>query len=446
MKSRGKFLSVVLSLLMVLGMLPGMALTAYAGGPISEVSANISEPAAGETAMFEAELGEGEYSLDSVGWFDETREIWLLESDTFEAGHAYTLTIWLKPSGELPFDDPENITGRINGALVQVLDDPDPEHTGYIRLVMEYEPLPEEGQQIEKAQITVNAPEAGSYSFHGPYSLTVYPTEDGASYDVMPGAWFENVFAVGNFEAAFEGMFEEGRTYYGIALIVPHEGYFVSPSEIEIEIEGAELCGVMPYSMDGQMCAEVAFSAQAIVPEELDGMRLNVKTPKAGDSASVLSEDIFVTIPEDEEANYSIEQGVWWDSTENLGDFEKAFTGTFENGKMYYGAVLVTPNSGFKFTETNLKIDVTGARLYDYRRYNYGLLGKKVLIRPVDILPSGSIEVYFSVMLKGDRNTVNVSFDANGRGTAPEAIEVFEGGCLNDVVSWNMVKMDSIDG
>ncbi|MBR5479648.1 MAG: hypothetical protein IKU84_05675, partial [Clostridia bacterium] len=97
-----KFLSVLLSLAMLLAMLPTMALAtkeSFTSTTITTVMVfDIDEPKDGADFDRKASIqsGKGYEIYSQPEWYDETDKKFLEIGDTFKAGHVYTVSVWLE--------------------------------------------------------------------------------------------------------------------------------------------------------------------------------------------------------------------------------------------------------------------------------------------------------------------------------------------------------------
>jgi hypothetical protein len=73
--------------------------------PITSVSLTVTEPKAGAKPDFDPVLPSGAgCDVGSVAWFDETGEHWMSSTESFAAGHSYTVRVDLLPKDGYEFD------------------------------------------------------------------------------------------------------------------------------------------------------------------------------------------------------------------------------------------------------------------------------------------------------------------------------------------------------
>jgi len=65
--------------------------------------------------------GDAKYTVNAVGWFDNTAEEWVDSRNKFEAGHSYNFSVELNPKEGYSFDQPANLTATINGKPAEIL-------------------------------------------------------------------------------------------------------------------------------------------------------------------------------------------------------------------------------------------------------------------------------------------------------------------------------------
>ena len=101
-------------------------LTAVVTQTVNEVKAYLPVPAVGKNPRFDATYataGVQLYKTDPVSWYDETAKKFLTATDTFQAGHSYTLSIWFAAAEGYRFrtngSDPQ-VTGYINDSVISV--------------------------------------------------------------------------------------------------------------------------------------------------------------------------------------------------------------------------------------------------------------------------------------------------------------------------------------
>ena len=117
-----KFLSVLLSLIMVLSLVP---MTAFASDEILVVTVlNIAAPVDGAEFDRFADIPNGQpYKIFSQPeWYDETDKRFLETGDTFEDGHIYTVNVWLEANDGYEFKSTTTTTdvkASINGKTAE---------------------------------------------------------------------------------------------------------------------------------------------------------------------------------------------------------------------------------------------------------------------------------------------------------------------------------------
>lgn len=111
MKKRfGKFMGILLTMVMLVGLMPATAMAATSPVEITELAATVTEPVGGENPSNTATVTDDRYKVDSVYWLDGN--IVMTDSNTFVAGRTYTAEVWFSPIGNNTFA--ERVTAKIN--------------------------------------------------------------------------------------------------------------------------------------------------------------------------------------------------------------------------------------------------------------------------------------------------------------------------------------------
>lgn len=132
MKNKTRMISILLTLVMLLGMLPT---TGLAAGEINQVSLTLDVPVIGQTLDFEPTAGAGNYEITSVRWLKDWGEHGNMLCDVYHAvepGEPYTVRIYINPKEGYSFADLEDMTVTVNGSTDGVTFTHDDLHTGLI--------------------------------------------------------------------------------------------------------------------------------------------------------------------------------------------------------------------------------------------------------------------------------------------------------------------------
>ncbi len=138
-----KTLSILLSLVMLLGITAGFGTTAFAESLVDEVHIyNVMEPVAGARPSFDAnqydidgpfanDLDRCKFNTtnfyDGISWYDETEGAFVNPDDkeyVFKCGHTYTITLTVMiadtQGGQIMFEYPTRITSTMNNQAAEV--------------------------------------------------------------------------------------------------------------------------------------------------------------------------------------------------------------------------------------------------------------------------------------------------------------------------------------
>ena len=158
-----KFLSVLLSLIMVLSLVP---MTAFASDEILVVTVlNIDAPVDGAEFDRFADIPNGQpYKIFSQPeWYDETDKRFLETGDTFEDGHIYTVNVWLEANDGYEFKSTTTTTdvkASINGKTAEA--GKAYEYQRWAMVVVSYTfPAVEKTKPVGRVEIEISKPKAG---------------------------------------------------------------------------------------------------------------------------------------------------------------------------------------------------------------------------------------------------------------------------------------------
>lgn len=120
-----KILSVLLSLVMILSLLPT---TTMASDVITKVELNIRKPVAGEPWRWHKTATtvnkDSNYTVyQNAEWYDETEKRYMNNNEEFQVGHVYTVEIWTEANDGYEFDATAtayNLKATVNGKEAKV--------------------------------------------------------------------------------------------------------------------------------------------------------------------------------------------------------------------------------------------------------------------------------------------------------------------------------------
>ena len=131
-KATKQFLSILLAMIMIVGMLPT---TALAEDKINQVSLTLDVPVIGQTLDFTPTAYAGIYEITSVRWLKDWGEHGNMLCDiyhTVEPGEPYTVRIYINPKEGYSFADLDDVTVTVNGSTDGVTFTHDDLYTGII--------------------------------------------------------------------------------------------------------------------------------------------------------------------------------------------------------------------------------------------------------------------------------------------------------------------------
>lgn len=176
-----RILSMLLCLALLLAVLPG---TAQAATEISTISlGGLNYPDAGQTssacsAFIANTKGISFYAVD---WFDRTADRFLEASDTFQAGHAYSVQIWVEADSGYTFkcvnDSTPGVTATIDGQELEVTKAFEYKAFAMVVLTYYFSPIPQKGW-LDSVKVTVPAPVAGQRPDYTQLSTAEYTTKN----------------------------------------------------------------------------------------------------------------------------------------------------------------------------------------------------------------------------------------------------------------------------
>ncbi|MGM9606345.1 MAG: S-layer homology domain-containing protein [Oscillospiraceae bacterium] len=123
-KRTNRLLSVLLTLVMLLALIPAVGVPALAAGVVSGVDVTgITAPVHGASPRFEgADPQTTAAVIADIGWFDQSGYRWMSASDKFVSGQKYTVYIYLTPASGYQFAAPKDfVFATINGKDAEVL-------------------------------------------------------------------------------------------------------------------------------------------------------------------------------------------------------------------------------------------------------------------------------------------------------------------------------------
>ena len=417
---RTKFLSLLLSCVMLLGLLP---MATQAATQIEAIRVGIDVPTAGEKFDFTAEGSCEEYTVGNVSWYHLSTGKKMSTTSVAEAGQTYEVRIQV--SSKSGYSISGNTVGLING-LQSVID------TSYLRTTFYVSEPP---KQITSVEVELDAPVPGAKAdFTGvcgnsSYILSDYFDDDDSDNYTSNGIqWIDattkkvmdadDTFVAGHTYQAFihlktrgnyEFHYDYGSTLPVTAKIVTDHGTYTARTAKAYERDPFEEIDVI---CDFGVCDYQKVSSVAITG--LDAP----KDGKAPDYSAALSGENYA-LKASSASNPFVVNGVsWYDET--AGNTLTA-TAKFTAGHTYSATVYLVPASGSKFagsvsgTVNGYPAAVTGNGSEIQVKYTFSALATRqitsVAIEGVTAPAAGAAPSYVAI-LKGEGYQLKARNDA----------------------------------
>ncbi len=365
-----KILSVLLSLIMMLSLLP---ISVTASDVITYVAVNIEKPVAGEpwrwhkTATIAGR--DPNYTVyQTAEWYDETEKRYMNQNDTFQPGHIYTVEVWVKAMEGYEFDATSTsyyLEATLNGKKAKV--SKAFEYQRWAMAVVSYTfPEVKEHQEITRVEVSdIIEPKIGRQSIARPHYLKYSEGVEG--YDAT---WYENYQSTGAASALpFRGVFAEKNIYTFEVVLEAKDGYaFARKStglpDVVVTFNGIVVGYSIRFDGAGRLVALEEYDNLGYAKEKIMGVvSYKIQEPIIGEKPSFTAEN------QREDGLYYIDtvdpnstkNGITW--YEGVGGSRKMDENdTFKAGEYYYVAIKVKPIDGYHFdTDTNGVLLVSGA-------------------------------------------------------------------------------------
>ncbi len=209
---------------------------------VSAVDVNITAPKAGKTPDVSAEIntdGVTLYKTDPITWYKDGKS--MENTDVFEVGHKYTLSVWLQAKDGYYFATDKSlspsVTGSLNGTSATIGTAYEQAADEVINLSYDFGTL--QKTTISAIEITVGIPQAGKTPDFAPTAnagCVLYADKSEKGYGID---WYdsdESIYLDKN------DVFKEGHSYIMEVFYKPDENYlFVN--KMTASVNGVELKG-----------------------------------------------------------------------------------------------------------------------------------------------------------------------------------------------------------
>ena len=355
-----KVLAVFLNLIMILSL---VSITVFAADEILAVIVlNIDAPEDGAEFDRFADIPNGQpYNIFSQPeWYDETDKRFLEMGDSFEAGHIYTVNVWLEANDGYEFkstDSTTDVTASINGKTAEA--GKAYEYQRWAMVVVSYTfPAVEKAKPVDEVKIEIAKPKPGEK-----VSFDAKLTGEGVKMmERIPDLASVYQYAIRGVQwedRTINHKMSEGETFttgheYGLSVFIePKDGYKLDDSyeNYEVTINGSK-----PTAIGGFSEVRRGYYISYNCIDEVGEVSFNVVEPEVGIAP------YFDIIPISPSVERNVSDIVYYDkSTREHSTREYIETDTtFEEGHYYEVRFRATAKDGYEFSsDENGEVDVS---------------------------------------------------------------------------------------
>ena len=364
-----KFLSFLLSLIMILSLMP---MTTMASDVITSVDIiNVLTPVAGIKWEWQEDKSSMVYKNSNYAvyqqpeWYDETEQRYMKHNEIFQLGHIYTVQVWAEVNDGYEFDSTPtdyNMKATINGKEAKL--SKAFEYQRWNMAVVSYTfPEVKTNKKITNVSVQdIKEPRIGVQSIARAHYLRY--SEGVTGYKA---SWYE--YYARDSEDYFTGIFEAEK-YYGFEVIIEaQEGYeFAYKSngmpDVLVTFNGYPV-DIVLFDGTGRLVARMQYDYLGPEKEKIQGaVTYKIQEPVVGEKPSFQAENqredgLYYIDVADKNAT---KNGITW--YEGHGDNQRKMTesDTFKVDEYYYVAIRVKPIDGYQFDiDTNGDLLVRGA-------------------------------------------------------------------------------------
>jgi len=341
-----KLLCTLISLIMIFSLVP---MSAFAAEVIRAVVVlEIDEPVDGEAFDRFADIPSGQnYSIyNQPEWYDETDERFLEEGDTFEAGHIYTVSVWLEANEGNEFaatPTTTDVKASVNGKAAQA--GKAFEYQRWAMVVVSYTfPEVTKAKPVGGVEIEIAKPSAGeavsfeaSLSGEGVKLMERIPDLKSVyQYAIHGVQWEDNTI---------NHKMQEGETFtagheYGLSVFIePEDGYTLDNTyeNYSVTINGTE-----PMPVEGFGNERRGYYISYDCVGEIGDVNFNIVEPEVG------SAPFFKGYAENGNVDWEVTELSYFDKStrEHLDAYD-----TFEEGHYYEIYFRMQAKDGYDFTK-----------------------------------------------------------------------------------------------